>query len=220
MHPLAVCGPSGAGKSTLISMLRKEFPDDFGFSVSHTTRGPRPGERDGVDYHFSEKAAMEAGIADGKFLESANVHGNLYGTSFEAISSVAEHHRVCVLDIDVQGVESCRRAGFDAAAFIFIAPPSLGSLEARLRKRGACMEPRPSPSPITHMHHPSTTGTETEERIRKRLDGAVHELAASERMAWDARIVNDDLDEAYARLRVAVEGARTACRSTRDEALD
>ena len=150
----AVCGPSGAGKSTLISMLREEFPDDFGFSVSHTTRGPRPGERDGVDYHFSEKAAMEAAIADGKFLESANVHGNLYGTSFEAISSVAEHNRVCVLDIDVQGVESCRRAGFDAAAFIFIAPPSLGSLEARLRKRGAYTEPGPSPSAHhTHITH-------------------------------------------------------------------
>ena len=99
---LSVCGPSGTGKSTLIALLRKEFPDDFGFSVSHTTRGPRPGERDGVDYHFSDRAVMEAAIADGKFLESALVHGNLYGTSFDSIASVADQHRVCILDIDVQ----------------------------------------------------------------------------------------------------------------------
>ena len=99
---VAVCGPSGAGKSTLINLLRKEFPDDFGFSVSHTTREPRAGEQDGVDYHFSNKPTMEVAISEGKFLESANVHGNLYGTSFEAIDSVAKQHRVCILDIDVQ----------------------------------------------------------------------------------------------------------------------
>ena len=111
-----MCGPSGTGKSTLIGLLREEFPEDFGFSVSHTTRGPRPGERDGIDYHFAVKADMEKAIAEGKFLESANVHGNLYGTSFEAISSVAEQRRVCILDIDVQVCEARARALTSLAA--------------------------------------------------------------------------------------------------------
>ena len=102
-----MCGPSGAGKSTLITKLREEFPTDFGFSVSHTTRAPRSGEHDGVDYFFVEKGAMELEIAEGKFLESANVHGNLYGTSFQAVESVSKQHRVCILDIDVQ-VSVCR----------------------------------------------------------------------------------------------------------------
>ncbi len=99
---LAVCGPSGAGKSTLISMLRKEFPADYGFSVSHTTRDPRPGEKDGVDYHFVPKAVMEADMAEGKFLETAHVHGNFYGTSFKAVNEVASQNRICILDIDIQ----------------------------------------------------------------------------------------------------------------------
>ena len=83
-------------------MLRKEFPDDFGFSVSHTTREPRAGERDGVDYNFVPKPQMEAEVAAGRFLESANVHGNLYGTSYAAVDRVAAANRVCILDIDIQ----------------------------------------------------------------------------------------------------------------------
>ena len=97
-----VCGPSGAGKSTLIGLLRKEFPEDFGFSVSHTTRGPRAGEKDGVDYNFVNKADMELEIAAGHFLETAHVHGNIYGTSFEAVNRVSAADRICILDIDIQ----------------------------------------------------------------------------------------------------------------------
>jgi len=77
----AVVGPSGVGKSTLIKRLQAEFPDDFGFSVSHTTRKPRPGEKDGVDYHFAPIEAVRAEIGEGKFVEYAEVHGNIYGTS-------------------------------------------------------------------------------------------------------------------------------------------
>jgi len=131
-----VCGPSGAGKSTLIGMLRKEFPEDYGFSVSHTTRGPRAGERDGVDYYFVEKAAMEREIAEGKFLETAHVHGNIYGTSFEAVNKVSAKDKICILDIDIQGVKSCKRLSFDTDKYVFIAPPSLADLETRLRGRG------------------------------------------------------------------------------------
>ena len=101
-RPVVLCGPSGAGKSTLIDRLRKEFPDDFGFSVSHTTRDPRPGEKDGVDYNFVSKTAMEAEIEEGKFLEHAHVHGNIYGTSFAAVDRVSGANKLCILDIDIQ----------------------------------------------------------------------------------------------------------------------
>lgn len=125
-------------------MLRAEFPDDYGFSVSHTTRAPRPGETDGKDYHFATspeaRAKMEADIKAGLFLESANVHGNLYGTSKAAVESVGKENRVCLLDIDIVGVKSCRalqdKGQFDVGAYIFIAPPSAEALEERLRARG------------------------------------------------------------------------------------
>ena len=78
--PVVICGPSGVGKGTLIAKLIAEFPDKFGFSVSHTTRAPRPGEENGVHYHFAEKKEMETQIANGEFLEHARVHENGYGT--------------------------------------------------------------------------------------------------------------------------------------------
>lgn len=92
--PVVISGPSGVGKGTLISMLMKEFPSMFGFSVSHTTRAPRIMEKDGVHYHFTERSVMEKEIEDGKFLEFASVHGNLYGTSVEAVEVVADDGKV------------------------------------------------------------------------------------------------------------------------------
>lgn len=79
-RPLVICGPSGTGKSTLLKQLLDEFPDKFGFSVSHTTRSPRPGEKDGVHYHFTTRDEMEKGVAEGEFIESAVFSGNMYGT--------------------------------------------------------------------------------------------------------------------------------------------
>lgn len=99
---LVVAGPSGVGKGTLIDKLLKEHPNLFGFSVSHTTRAPRPGEVDGKSYHFTTVPEMEAGIAKGLFLEHASVHGNFYGTSFEAVNRVSQAGKICILDIDVQ----------------------------------------------------------------------------------------------------------------------
>jgi guanylate kinase len=93
--PVVICGPSGVGKGTLISRLMKEFPDTFGFSVSHTTRRPRDKEQSGVHYHFTERSIMELEIQEGKFLESATVHGNLYGTSVLAVEAVADAGKVC-----------------------------------------------------------------------------------------------------------------------------
>lgn len=92
--PIVISGPSGVGKGTLIAKLMKEFPSMFGFSVSHTTRAPREKEKDGVHYHFTDRSVMEKAIKDGKFLEFAAVHGNLYGTSIEAVEAVADEGKV------------------------------------------------------------------------------------------------------------------------------
>ena len=93
----------------------EEFPNSFGFSVSHTTRAPRGQEVDGVlisisnnqqvDYYFTKKEDMEKEIAEGKFIEHANVHGNIYGTSFASVMKVVDNNKICILDIDVQGVQ-------------------------------------------------------------------------------------------------------------------
>ncbi|XP_073005507.1 guanylate kinase 1-like isoform X2 [Typha latifolia] len=151
--PVVISGPSGVGKGTLISRLVKDFPNTFGFSVSHTTRSPREKEIDGIHYHFAEREMMEKDIREGKFLESALVHGNLYGTSFEAVEAVTDAGKRCILDIDVQGARSVRCSSLEAL-FIFICPPSFEELEKRLRIRG----------------------TETEEQIQKRLRNAKEEI--------------------------------------------
>ena len=86
--PIVIAGPSGVGKGTLIGMLMKQFPGAFGFSVSHTTRGPRDGEVNGVHYNFVDRSAFEAGVQNNEFIEHANVHTNMYGTSFNAVNTV------------------------------------------------------------------------------------------------------------------------------------
>ena len=182
LRPIVMCGPSGVGKGTLINRLMADFPGKFGFSVSHTTRAPRPGETDGVHYNFVEKSAMEADIADGKFLEHAHVHENIYGTSLAAVEAVATKGQVCVLDIDVQGAEIVKKSTLDAL-FVFIAPPSMEELEKRLRGRG----------------------TEKEESIQKRLANAAGEMAKTEVDGFfHAVIVNDDLEKAYGELKTVV----------------
>ncbi|GLD97547.1 hypothetical protein PINS_up006237 [Pythium insidiosum] len=175
LEPLVVAGPSGVGKGTLINMLLQRFPDTFGFSVSHTTRGPRPGETDGVSYHFRSKEEVQREIDDGRFIEYAHVHGNIYGTSKRAVEQVQEQGKICVLDIDIQGVQLVKRAGL-RCKFLFIAPPSIEELEKRLRGRG----------------------TETEEKIQLRLKNAAGELAyAAAPGAFDATLINSNLDDCY-----------------------
>ncbi|CAM9341801.1 unnamed protein product [Hapterophycus canaliculatus] len=184
LKPLVVCGPSGVGKAsgTLINMLREDFPGRFGFSVSHTTRKPRPGEEHGTHYFFSEKVDMQAEIDDKKFIEHANVHGNLYGTSIAAVQNVTADGKICILDIDVQGVKSVRDAGERVLDphYLFISAPSMEILEARLRGRG----------------------TETEDALQRRLANAKAEmdygLAADN---FEKVLVNDGLEDAYAELK-------------------
>lgn len=176
---VVIAGPSGVGKGTLIDKLRKEFPKLFGFSVSHTSRAPRPGEEDGVHYHFTTPDAILADVAKGKFIEHAEVHGRHYGTSIAAVESVKQQGRICILDIDVQGCRSARAKNLDAT-FVFVAPPSLKELEQRLRGRA----------------------TEDEEAIKTRLENAQAEIdAKDEPNLFDAVIINDDLDTAYDQLK-------------------
>ncbi|KAJ3416462.1 hypothetical protein HDV05_001620 [Chytridiales sp. JEL 0842] len=188
--PIIVCGPSGAGKSTLLKRIFNEFPDRFGFSVSHTTRNPRPGEQNGKDYHFVTKEEMTKQIELGNFIESAQFSGNYYGTSYKAIEDVLSSNRSVILDIDMQGVQILQTQLKSGASkltekpmFIFLAPPSVQELEKRLRGRG----------------------TETEESLNKRLEAAKRELE------WgmvpgsvDLVIVNDDVEVAYSKLREAL----------------
>merc|ERR1712087_460077 len=174
-RPVVVCGPRGVGKGTLLGRLMKDYPSEFGFSVSHTTRAPRPGEECGVHYHFVAKPDMEKAISRGEFIEYARVHSNMYGTSIAAVQAVSAAGKTCLLDIDVQGAESVKKSPLDAV-FIFVAPPSFEELEARLRARG----------------------TESEEKIQIRLRAARGELAYLDKPGFfDAVIVNDDLEMAY-----------------------
>ncbi|CAN6935130.1 unnamed protein product [Brassica oleracea] len=177
--PIVISGPSGVGKGTLIAMLMKEFPSMFGFSVSHTTRSPRCMEENGVHYHFTDKTVMEKEINDGKFLEFASVHGNLYGTSIESVEVVTDSGKRCILDIDVQGARSVKASSLDAI-FIFVCPPSMKELEDRLRARG----------------------TETEEQIQKRLRNAEAEIKAGESSGiFEHILYNDNLEECYKNLK-------------------
>eukprot|EP01116_Phalansterium_solitarium_P017931 TRINITY_DN4568_c0_g1_i1.p1 TRINITY_DN4568_c0_g1~~TRINITY_DN4568_c0_g1_i1.p1 ORF type:complete len:287 (+),score=80.59 TRINITY_DN4568_c0_g1_i1:30-863(+) len=180
--PIAISGPSGVGKGTLITRLLKDYPNNFGFSVSHTTRKPREGEKDGVHYNFTTIESIKEEIDQGKFIEHANVHGNYYGTSKEAVEKVVNEGKVCVLDIDVQGCESVKRSGIPCR-FLFVQPPTLDELERRLRGRG----------------------TESEDRIVTRLTNARKEMEYLRKDGFfDYVIVNDDLDQAYADLKKIV----------------
>ncbi|KAK9450400.1 P-loop containing nucleoside triphosphate hydrolase protein [Limtongia smithiae] len=174
LRPIVISGPSGTGKSTLLKRLFVEYPDTFGFSVSHTTRGPRPGEVDGVAYHFVTKAAFADLVAADAFLEHAEFSGNSYGTSIKAVQDVATKGKTCILDIDMQGVQSVKKTDLNAR-YLFLAPPSLAELRARLEGRG----------------------TESAESVEKRMAQAEKEMAFAETGAHDKIIVNDDLEKAY-----------------------
>ncbi|XP_042024964.1 guanylate kinase 2-like isoform X2 [Salvia splendens] len=177
--PVVISGPSGVGKGTLIAKLMEDFPTMFGFSVSHTTRASRSNEQNGVHYHFTERDAMKKDIQDGKFLEFAAVHGNLYGTSVESVEVVTDQGKRCILDIDVQGARLVRASSLEAI-FIFICPPSFEELEKRLRARG----------------------TETEEQIQKRLRNAKAEIdQGTSPGLFDHTLINDDLETCYENLK-------------------
>ncbi|XP_020854799.1 guanylate kinase isoform X1 [Phascolarctos cinereus] len=177
-RPVVLSGPSGAGKSTLLKKLLQEYGNIFGFSVSHTTRSPRPGEENGKDYHFVTREEMQRDIDAGQFIEHAEFSGNMYGTSKAAVQAVQAMNQICVLDIDLQGVRSIKKTELQPI-YISIQAPSLDILEKRLRDRK----------------------TETEESLQKRLAAAAADMKSSQEPdLFDLIIINDDLDEAYSML--------------------
>jgi len=177
--PLVLCGPSGSGKSTVMKKLMAEYGEFFGFSVSHTTRNPRPGEVDGKDYHYTTREKMQELVDAGSFIENATFSGNMYGTSKEAVQHVLENGKICILDIDVQGVKAVKKTDLKPR-FVFIKPPSMEVLEERLRARA----------------------TESEESLAKRLGAAAAEMEYGETKGnFDVIIINDDLENAYVHLR-------------------
>lgn len=175
-RPLVVVGPSGVGKGTLLTRLFAQHPNIFGKKVSHTTRAPRAGEQHGKDYYFVTVAEFEQGISQGEFIEYARVHTNIYGTSIDSVKTISESGRVCVLELDVQGVEKVLESTLQPH-YCFIAPPSFESLSERLTGRGS----------------------ETEETLKVRLETAKKELQFAEDRAhiWDFKIVNDDFERCW-----------------------
>lgn len=178
-RPIVICGPSGSGKSTLLKKLFEEFPNTFGFCVSHTTRKPRPKEQDGVDYIFVSHDDMKASIAKGEFIETATFSGNMYGTSKQAVYRIQEVGKVCILDIEPNGVEQVKQTELNPI-LIYNNPPSIQALEERLRKRN----------------------TETEESLKKRLHAAEDEIAYGLTPGNFHKIIeNIEIEQAYKEFR-------------------
>lgn len=171
MTVYVVSAPSGAGKTTLNRRLLQNHPH-IEMSVSHTTRRPRPGEVHGSDYHFISSEEFRAMIENHEFIEWAEVHGNLYGTSLGELNRILEAQHIPILEIDVQGW-ALARPKLDNARSIFILPPSLKSLWERLEGRGS----------------------DSLESRWVRLQNAYHEIKNSD--GYDHFIINNNLDEAY-----------------------
>jgi guanylate kinase len=187
-----VSAPSGTGKTTVVERLVELMPD-VALSRSYTSRPARPGERDGVDYHFVSRARFEAMIAAGEFLEWADVFGNLYGTAAADTERVLVAGRDLVLVIDVQGARQVRVRRPDTVG-VFVLPPSFDVLEQRLRGRSK----------------------DTEAQMQRRLQTARAEVAAF--IEYDYVIVNDELEACVDRLRAVVLAERARLRTAHDAA--
>lgn len=170
-------GPSGVGKGTLKARLFEEFADRIAYSVSATTRGPREGEVDGKDYFFISRQEFERRVKNNEFLEHAEFAGNCYGTPRAYVEKLLDSGMNVVLEIDVQGALQVMKSMPECVS-VFILPPSFEELEHRLRGRG----------------------TETEEKVRERLETAKRELPYAPQ--YDYQIVNGgDIEAAYQSLR-------------------
>ncbi len=180
---LIVSGPSGAGKSSLIKAAKNQIGEYY-FSISTTTRAPREGEKDGVDYFFVDHETFEADIKAGEFLEYAQVHGNYYGTSLKPVREALEAGKLVIFDIDVQGHAIARERMGDLITSVFVTTPSLSELERRLKSRG----------------------TDDEEIVKKRIQNALVEIEYV--TAYDFLIVNDDFEKAVDSFIAVAKAAR------------
>ncbi|THH02701.1 hypothetical protein EW026_g220 [Hermanssonia centrifuga] len=167
----------------MLTRLFADYPDKFGFSVSHTTRSPRPGEVHGKHYYFVSRDEFLKLLGEGAFIEHAEFSGNFYGTSFMTVREILGAGRRCILDIEAQGVRQVKKTDLNPV-YLFVSPPSLTTLRSRLQGRG----------------------TETEASVTKRLAMALAEIAFAKEGAHDLVIVNDDLDRAYEKFRKVALG--------------
>ena len=187
-----VSAPSGTGKTTLVERLVRDM-QGISMSRSYTSRPPRPGEADGVDYNFISRERFEAMIANGDLLEHAEVFGNWYGTGAAETRRALAGGGDVVLVIDVQGARKVRNASFEHVG-IFVLPPSFEILEDRLRRRSK----------------------DSELQIQRRLAVAQQEVAAV--AEYEYVVINDDVDSAVARLRAIVEAERSRLRAMQPQA--
>lgn len=179
-----ISAPSGAGKSTVCHRVLKEM-NGIAFSISHTTRTPRHGEINGRDYHFVSRKRFKEMINSNAFIEWAEVHGNLYGTSYTAIETLLDQGMDVLLDVDVQGKRNISRI-FSKAVSIFILPPSMAELKKRLESRG----------------------TDDETTIGLRLRNAVLEMRQIDN--YDFLIINDELNTAVEDMKAIIRSRRCA----------
>ena len=179
---LVISGPSGTGKGTLIKRLMEE-DSSLVFSVSATTRAPRPGEIDGVHYHFVTNEKYDQLVAENAFVEYANVHGNRYGTLRSEVYERLVRGENVVLDIDVQGALNVIASEKEKVS-IFILPPSMKVLRERLTGRG----------------------TETEEAVERRLHNAIWEITQKDR--YEYKVINDDLETCVRTLQAIIEAEK------------
>ena len=168
---VVLSGPSGVGKSTVAAALIRNYAD-YELSVSVTTRDPRAGEAEGVNYYFRTQAQFDEMVAQGLFVEHAGRYKNSYGTLFSEMDRIAAHGNHAVLDIEYDGAAAIKRAYGDRAVLIFLLPPAMADLHSRLQGRGS----------------------ETEESFRARFDAAQHEINVYSGQ-YDYRVVNADVDK-------------------------
>ena len=188
--PIVLSAPSGAGKTTIARALVRDS-EDVVFSVSATTRPARDGEADGVDYDFLSETVFRSMIEADEFVEWAEVHGHLYGTSRRALQAALDEDRFLILDVDVQGAMQMRERVPDVV-LVFVLPPSADALVERLAERG----------------------TEGEDTVAQRIENARAELEQASR--FDYIVINENLDQAIEEVRsiVSAEGRRA------DRAID
>ncbi|MDK2784197.1 MAG: guanylate kinase [Bacillota bacterium] len=190
---IVLSGPSGAGKGTVCQLLRQRNPR-LAYSVSATTRAPRPGEKHGVNYFFLNREEFETWRARGEFLEWAEVYGNLYGTPRSYVEERLASGQDVLLEIDTQGALQVK-ASFPTGVFIFLLPPSFAELKARITQRG----------------------TESENERMRRLAAAQSEIA--QLRAYDYLVVNDKVEEAVARVEAILMAEHARVNRFSDEEL-
>jgi guanylate kinase len=183
---IILSAPSGTGKTTILKKIMPEL-GPAAFSISHTTRSPRTGEQDGIDYHFVSKKEFLRLKDQGDFIEWAEVHGNYYGTSVQSVLQLQDKGQDVILDIDIQGARQVREK-LPESSSVFIIPPSWEEQERRLRGRG----------------------TDNEETIKLRLANAKKELSAID--LYDYVIVNDTIDDAAAMFKAVILSLRAGQR--------